>query len=139
RIGKAWQRGPRCEKSLLDNVLGLLEVAGERQRRTECEGLEPSLKLHEGSNAAPRAQPPQRFGIHGLIPAHKVPGNDPALKGRAELFLRAADVVDSIWKISDKPALPDDVSWSARLPDTLLSHPSCNRRSRIRAPTSPLR
>jgi hypothetical protein len=25
----------------------------------------------------------------------------------------------SIWKISDKPALPGDVSWSARVPDTL--------------------
>ena len=37
----------------------------------------------------------------------------------------------SIWKISDKPALPDDVSWSARLPDMHLSHPSSNRRSRI--------
>ena len=45
----------------------------------------------------------------------------------------------SIWKISDKPTPPDDVSWSARLPDTHLSHPSSNRRSRIRAPTSPLR
>ena len=30
----------------------------------------------------------------------------------------------SIWKISDKPALPDDVSWSARLLGTHLSHPS---------------
>ena len=41
-------------------------------------------------------------------------------------------------KISDNPALPDDVSWSARLFETRLSHPSSNRRSKIRAPTSPL-
>src|SRR5215467_11961134 len=50
----------------------------------------------------------------------------------------AKSLLISIWKISDNPALPDDVSWSARLPETHLSHPSSNRRSRIRAPTSPL-
>src|SRR3974390_1751491 len=55
------------------------------------------------------------------------------------LYSNTPSLLISIWKISDKPALPDDVSWSARLPDTHLSHPSSNRRSRIRAPTSPLR
>jgi MFS superfamily sulfate permease-like transporter len=61
-----------------------------------------------------------------------------SLRGSHNRPVGTPSLLISIWKISDNPALPDDVSSSARLFETRLNHRSSNRRSKIRAPTSPL-
>ena len=75
RIGKAGQRRPSGHESLLHDILGLLKIAHERQRRAKREVLEPPRQLHEGFDVATGGPADKLRVIHCGILASKVPGN----------------------------------------------------------------
>jgi hypothetical protein len=52
RVGKAWQRGPRRHEGFLHDVLGLVEVIHQGQRRAEGHMLELPRQVHEGLDVA---------------------------------------------------------------------------------------
>jgi hypothetical protein len=68
RLGEGRKRRPGGDKRLLDDVLGLLEIAHLGKRRSERELLEATGQVHEGPDIAANRPVDQLFVVHGRSP-----------------------------------------------------------------------
>ena len=76
RLGKFRQRRPGGKKCLLDDVLGLLQIVDQGQRRAEGEVLVAAGQLHKGFDIARLGAVHERFEIHlRFLCTIKVPEN----------------------------------------------------------------